>query len=63
MHYTLCKSRRKRREIFCVSTSDTPLLKACLVKSCFAAIVDMWLVQVHYEGLVSDMMLALRVEK
>lgn len=33
------------------------------MKSCFAAIVDMWLVHVHYEGLVSDMMLALRVEK
>lgn len=37
-------------------------LKACLVKSSFTAIVDLWFVPVHYEELVSDMMLALRVE-
>lgn len=37
-------------------------LKACLVKSCFSAIVDMWFVHVHYEELVSDIMLALKVE-
>lgn len=38
------------------------LSKACLVKSCFSAIVDMWFVHVHYKELVSDIMLALRVE-
>lgn len=27
-------------------------LKACLVKSCFNAIVDVWFVHVHYEELV-----------
>lgn len=32
-------------------------LKACLVKSCFTPIVDMWFVHVHYEEL--DIMLAL----
>lgn len=37
-------------------------LKACLVKSCFTAIVDMRLVHVHYEELVSDIMFAIRVE-
>lgn len=37
-------------------------LKACLVKSCFSAIVDMWFVHVHYEELANDIMLAGRVE-
>lgn len=37
-------------------------LKACLVKSSFTAAVGVWFVLVHYEELVSDMMLALRVE-
>lgn len=35
-------------------------LKACLVKSCFTAIVDMGFVRVHYEELASDIMLALQ---
>lgn len=37
-------------------------LKACLVKSCFTAIVDVWFVRIHCEELVSDIMLALKVE-
>lgn len=37
-------------------------LKACLVKSCFTAIVDMWFVHVYYKELVSDIMFAIRVE-
>lgn len=37
-------------------------LKACLVKSCFTAIVDMWFVHVHYEELASDIMLGLSTE-
>lgn len=38
------------------------MLKACLVKSSFSAAVGVWFVLVHYEQLVSDMMLALSVE-
>lgn len=56
--------RAKKEESF-VSADLTFLcanLKACLVKSCFTAIVDMWLVHVHYEELVSDIMFAIRVE-
>lgn len=37
-------------------------LKACLVKSCFTAVVETWFVHIHYKGLVSDIMLALKVE-
>ncbi len=37
-------------------------LKACLVKSCFTAIVDVWFVHIHYEELASDIISALQVE-
>lgn len=62
--HVLCKPRRKKGKSF-VSGHLTFLcatLKACLVKSSFTAAVGVWFVLVHYEELVSDMMLALSIE-
>lgn len=62
--HVLCKPRRKKGKSF-VSGRPTFLcatLKACLVKSSFTPAADVWFVLVHYEELVSDIMLALSIE-
>lgn len=63
VRYASCKSRGKNGDLLSAHlTFLCPKLRACLVKSCFTDIVDMWFVHIHYEALACVIMLVLSVE-
>lgn len=62
MFYVNRGERKKNSFVSAHLTFLCAKLKACLGKSRFTAIVNVWFVHIRYEELASDMMLALRVE-